>query len=93
MIIESGKTAELIDGRVLKARIELGAACEGSVLAAVDGVVVLESREGRYFTVQIKGEMDGLLKALAGHHVRSFETQRATLEDVFMTYYEKEVSA
>jgi ABC-2 type transport system ATP-binding protein len=38
-------------------------------------------------TVQIEGEMDGLIKALASFPVLDFETQRPSLEEIFLAYY------
>ena len=38
--------------------------------------------------LQVTGEMDGLIKALAAFPVSDFETERPSLEEIFMAYYE-----
>ena len=38
--------------------------------------------------MQVTGEMDGLIKALAAFSVSDFETERPSLEEIFMAYYE-----
>lgn len=90
-IIETGETSSLTGRGLLKVRIELAVPAGREIFEGAAGVMILEECERRFFTVQVEGEMDGLLKQLAGHHVRSLETERATLEDVFLNYYgEKE---
>jgi beta-exotoxin I transport system ATP-binding protein len=44
-------------------------------------------RDGRRVTFALTGEVDPLLKALAGHHVTEIEAHRPTLEDFFFGLY------
>ena len=59
--------------------------------AAVPGVSLLEQTNA-YVTVQVEGEMDGLIKALAAFPVSDLETERPSLEEVFLAYYEGETA-
>ena len=45
-------------------------------------------RERAESLLQVSGEMDGLIKALAAFPVSDFETERPSLEEVFLAYYE-----
>jgi hypothetical protein len=38
--------------------------------------------------LQVAGEMDALIKAMATYPVSDFETHRPSLEEIFLTYYE-----
>jgi len=59
-----------------------------STLAKVSGVTVLSEDEGANVLLQVEGEMDGLIKALAAFPVSDFETERPSLEEIFLAYYE-----
>jgi ABC-2 type transport system ATP-binding protein len=50
------------------------------------GIRVLE-RDGRRVTFALSGEVDPLLKELAGHHVTEIEAHTPTLEDFFFALY------
>ena len=38
--------------------------------------------------LEVEGEMDDLIKAVAAFPVSDFETERPSLEDIFLAYYE-----
>jgi len=48
---------------------------------------VLSPDSGRTLLLQVMGDMDGLIKRLAEHPVIEIETERPSLEEIFMTYY------
>jgi ABC-2 type transport system ATP-binding protein len=50
-------------------------------------VRLLEQDERRGVVVQVEGEMDALIKALAAFPVSDFETERPSLEEIFLAYY------
>jgi ABC-2 type transport system ATP-binding protein len=92
-IIRSGVVAETADVRDIKrralwrARVRFGEAVETEFLSRVPGVRILSRDDGQSVILQIEGEMDALIKALARHPVSEFETERPTLEEIFMAYY------
>jgi ABC-2 type transport system ATP-binding protein len=49
---------------------------------------VLSQDDGTSVLLQVEGEMDGLIKALAAFPVSDFETDRPSLEEIFLAYYE-----
>jgi ABC-2 type transport system ATP-binding protein len=50
--------------------------------------VKLLSRDSTGVMLQLGGDMDSLIKALAALPVSDFETERPSLEEIFLAYYE-----
>jgi hypothetical protein len=46
--------------------------------------------DGRSFTLEVAGEMDGLIKTLAQFPVRDLAIHRPSLEELFLKYYKDE---
>jgi ABC-2 type transport system ATP-binding protein len=51
-------------------------------------VEVLSKEDSTGLALQVTGEMDALIKALAAFPVSDFETERPSLEEIFFAYYE-----
>src|SRR5439155_156203 len=49
--------------------------------------LLLEEDGRRGVVLQVEGEMDALIKALAAFPVSDFETERPSLEEIFRAYY------
>jgi ABC-2 type transport system ATP-binding protein len=88
VIVEVAETASLINRALNRARIRFKQAIDSSVLANIPGVKVLSQDGGQAITLQIEGEMDKLIKVLATFPVVDFETERPSLEEIFLAYYE-----
>ena len=93
VIVEVAETASLINRALHRARVRFQQAVDIGPLANVPGVTVLSQDGGkpRHSTsvlLQVEGEMDGLIKALAAFPVSDFETERPSLEEIFLAYYE-----
>ena len=58
---------------------------EGALVGVLNATDI--QRDGANVMVQVEGEMDALIKALAGYSVIDLETERPTLEEVFLTHY------
>ena len=58
---------------------------EGALVGVLNATDI--QRDGSNVMVQVEGEMDALIKALAGYSVIDLETERPTLEEVFLTHY------
>ena len=57
-------------------------------LEKIDGVSLLSQRDGLAVTLRVDGTMDKLVKALAAFPVQDLKTERPSLEEVFLAYYE-----
>ena len=93
-IIREGKIVEVADidsltNRALhRVTVRFRQTVDSSVLSEVPGVTVL-TQDGRTgVSLQVEGEMDGLIKALAAFPVTDFDTEHPSLEDIFLAYYE-----
>ncbi len=91
-IIRDGRIArtldphELVSLAVRRVRARLRQPLPDGALAAVPGATDVQ-RDGATVTVQIEGEMDGLIKALAAYPVVDLEIERPSLEEIFLTLY------
>lgn len=93
-IISGGKMVEVADPRTLgarslhRARIRFKQPVEATKLAKIKGVNILSQDNGHEVYLEIEGEIDPLIKALAKFPVSDFETARPSLEEIFLAYYE-----
>jgi len=90
LIAEVAETASLINRALRRARIRFKEAVDAQPLWTMPGVKLLSFDDSTNLVLQVEGEMNGLIKALAAFPVLDFETERPSLEDVFLTYYESD---
>jgi len=88
VIVEEAEPARLADITMRRVRIRFKQPVDPGPLADVRGVLLLSQTNGLSATLQVEGEIDGLLKALAGFPVSDLETDHPSLEEVFLAYYE-----
>jgi ABC-2 type transport system ATP-binding protein len=92
-MIRSGKIAEVADTESLVARalrhvaVQFKEPVDSDQLADLPGVTVLAREDGMQVTLQVEGDIDGLIRALGEMPVRDLETSRPSLEEVFLSYY------
>lgn len=89
LIVEEAEPQQLVSMALRRIRIRFQEAVNPAPLANVPGVSLLAQNE-LHATVQVEGELDGLIKALAAYPVSDLETERPSLEEVFLAYYEGE---
>jgi ABC-2 type transport system ATP-binding protein len=88
VIVEEAKPTALISMSLKRAHIRFSQPVDTAALAAVPGVSIISEQNGLSLTLQVEGEMDGLIKTLGQYPVRDFETDRPALEEVFLRFYE-----
>jgi ABC-2 type transport system ATP-binding protein len=88
VVVEVAETQALIERALRRARVRFKKPVQAEGLERIAGVKVLGS-DGTTVHLQIEGEMDALIKALAKFPVAEFETERPSLEEIFLAYYEK----
>ncbi|MGC9336259.1 MAG: ATP-binding cassette domain-containing protein [Anaerolineae bacterium] len=86
-IVEVAETQSLVSRALRHVTVQFQEAVESAVLAALPGVTLLSRDDGTSITLQVEGDMDGLIKALGTFPVRDLETARPSLEEVFLAYY------
>lgn len=89
LIVEEAEPHQLVSMALRRIRIRFQEAVNPVLLADVPGVSLLAQND-LHATVQVEGELDGLIKALAVYPVSDLETERPSLEEVFLAYYEGE---
>ncbi len=87
VVVEVAEIQMLIARTLRRARVRFKEADQVKYLQCPPGVKVLET-DGPVIHLQVEGEMDGLIKALAKLPVAEFETERPSLEEIFLAYYE-----
>jgi ABC-2 type transport system ATP-binding protein len=88
LVIEVAETASLTHRAVRRIRIRFRQPVDPAVLTSVPGVKLLAAPDTSSVLLQVSGEMDALLKAVAALPVSDFETERPSLEEIFLSYYE-----
>jgi len=87
-VVEVAQIAELIQRAVRRTHVRFKEPVDISFLASIKGVKILSQDDGQSVTLQVEGEMDSLIKQLASFPVSDLETERPSLEEIFMAYYE-----
>ena len=87
-IVEVAETALLLNRSMRQVRIRFQQPTRADELFNLPGVELLSQDDGLSVLLQVEGEMDALIKTLAQYPVNDFETQRASLEEIFLAYYE-----
>lgn len=90
VVVEVAETSTLIDRSLRRAKIRFREPVDASRLAELPGVSILSQDNGISAMLQVEGEMNGLIKELATYPVSDFETERPSLEEIFLAYYEGE---
>jgi ABC-2 type transport system ATP-binding protein len=88
VVVEVAEPISLINRALRRASVRFRQPVDIGPLANVPGVTVLSQDDGTSVLLQVEGEMDGLIKALAAFPVSDFETERPSLEEIFLAYYE-----
>jgi ABC-2 type transport system ATP-binding protein len=89
IVVEVVDVAELLTRALRRARITFRQTVDTAPLLNLPGVSLLSQHNDTSIELQITGDMDPLIKALAKFPVIDIQTARPSLEDIFMAYYEK----
>ena len=86
-LVEVAEPSSLIKRSMLRANIRFQRTVDPEPLTKVEGVRLLSRDDGMNITLEIEGEMDALVKALAAYPVSRIETELPSLEEIFLVYY------
>ena len=87
-VVEVAETTSLINRALRRVSIRFEQPVDDSALMRVPGVNLLARGDGASVLLQVAGKMDSLIKTLAAFPISDFETERPSLEEVFLAYYE-----
>ena len=88
-IVEVAGTENLIHRSLNRITVRFKTPVETAELGKLPGVEVLARLDGSSVTLQVQGDMEKLIQALGRLPVLDLETERPSLEEVFLTYYKK----
>jgi ABC-2 type transport system ATP-binding protein len=88
VIVEEAEPQQLIQLAIRRMQVRFKEPVDPAPLAAVPGITLLSQSNGVMAHLQVEGEMDGLIKALAAFPVSDFEMERPSLEEIFLAFYE-----
>ena len=91
-IAEVADVGELINRGLRRATIQFRAPVNGHNLASIPGVTLLSQSDSTCLTLQVEGEMDELIRELAALPVSTIDTERPSLEEVFLAYYHNDTT-
>jgi ABC-2 type transport system ATP-binding protein len=86
-IAETTDTSSLTHTSMIRISIRFKRPTDFTNLLSLPGVELLSQVDGTNLTLQVSGDMEALVNALAGLPVLDLETEHPTLEEVFLTYY------
>jgi ABC-2 type transport system ATP-binding protein len=77
----------LVQRSLLRVEVRFQRPVEAHRLQQVEGVRSLVQEDGATVRMEVEGEMDALVKALAEFPISRIETESPSLEEVFLIYY------
>jgi ABC-2 type transport system ATP-binding protein len=88
-LVEIAQTDSLINRSFNRAIVQFSEPVSEEAFGSLPNVNVLSAAQnGLSYTLEIKGEMDSLIKRLAMYPVLDLEIHRPSLEEVFLEYYQ-----
>lgn len=87
VVVEVADTSSILQRSFRRVRVRFREATDAASILAVPGTSIISRDNGTVLLLQVTGEMDGLIRALASLPVSDIETERPTLEEIFLAYY------
>ncbi len=88
-IVEVAETGSLTRRALSRLTVRFKRPCDFSHLANLPGIAILAQTDQTGVSLQITGDMERLVQALGSLPVLDLESERPSLEEVFLTYYKK----
>ena len=88
VIVEEADPNQIRNMAMRRVQVRFSERIDPEPLATVPGITMIDHSDGQQVTLQVEGEMDGLIKALAAFPVSDFVTEYPSLEEIFLAYYE-----
>jgi ABC-2 type transport system ATP-binding protein len=87
VVVEIADPQALIDRALRRVRVRFKQPIEPSALTRLPGVTLIDQSDGSSVLLNVAGDMDQLIKTLAAYPVIEMDTERPSLEDIFLAYY------
>ncbi|MGB9722414.1 MAG: ABC transporter ATP-binding protein [Chloroflexia bacterium] len=89
VIVEEAEPGRLAYMAMRRVRVRFKRSVDLTPLIRLDGVSLLYQNNGIEATLQVEGDMEALVKALAAFPVSDIETEHRSLEEAFLAYYKE----
>jgi ABC-2 type transport system ATP-binding protein len=90
VIVEEAEPGHLANLELRNVRVRFTDPVDVDALDLVEGVSLISKADGCNVNLQVEGEMDKLIKALAVFPVADLEIDHPSLEEIFLAYYESD---
>ncbi len=90
LIVEEAEPSRLVNMAMRRVRVRFKRPVDPLPLARLAGVSLLYQNDGIEVALQVEGDMEALIKALAAFPVSDIETEHRSLEEVFLSFYREE---
>lgn len=87
VVVEVADPQALIDRALRRVRVRFKQPIDPSVLTRLPGVTLIDRSDGTSVFLNVAGDMDQLIKTLAAYPVIKVDTERPSLEEIFLAYY------
>ncbi len=87
VVVEVADPQALIDRALRRVRVRFKQPIDPSALTRLPGVTLIDRSDGTSVLLNVAGEMDQLIKTLAAYPVIEVDTERPSLEEIFLAYY------
>ncbi len=91
-IVEVAGTSTLTQRALRNLTVRFKQPINGTQLDSLPGVEILARTDGNTVTLQVTGDMENLLKALARLPVYDLDVEHPSLEEVFLAYYKEPIN-
>jgi ABC-2 type transport system ATP-binding protein len=93
-LIEVKRIEDVVSQRLTVLKVGFGEAPPPDAFSGLDGVNVTSTNDGgREVDLEVSGEVDAVIKAVAQHHVVKIESGQPSLEEEFLTLYDEGASS
>lgn len=86
-LVEVAQTADLLQRSLRRVQLRFARPVDAGGFTAIPGVRLLAQPAPDQLHLEVSGEIDALVKCLAAYRLVDLETERPSLEDVFLAYY------
>jgi len=87
VIVETAEPSQLKSMALRRFHIRFKESVDPKPLSEIENVSLLSQSDGLAVTLQVGGEVDALVKTLADFPVSDIETERPSLEEIFLAFY------
>jgi ABC-2 type transport system ATP-binding protein len=89
-VVEVADPGALVERAMRRVRVRFKEEVNLSPIENLSGIQILGRDDNAAIYLQVSGEMDGLIKTLSAYPVIDLETERPSLEEIFLTYYHED---